>query len=55
VVPEFLGKPLRVAVQLAQQSGVELQVIGSGVAREQSPAPGTRVPAGSKVAVRFTR
>jgi beta-lactam-binding protein with PASTA domain len=55
VVPEFLGKPLRVAVQLAQQSGVELQVIGSGVAREQSPPPGTRVPAGSKVAVRFTR
>lgn len=55
VVPEFLGKPLRVAVQMAQQSGVELEVIGSGVAREQSPAPGTRVPAGSKVAVRFTR
>jgi cell division protein FtsI (penicillin-binding protein 3) len=55
VVPEFLGKPLRAAVQLAQQSGIELQVIGSGVAREQSPAPGTRVPAGSKVAVRFTR
>jgi hypothetical protein len=55
VVPEFLGKPLRVAVQMAQQSGIELEVIGSGVAREQSPAPGTRVPAGSKVAVRFMR
>lgn len=55
LVPEFVGKPLRAAVQLAQQSGLELQVVGSGVAREQSPMPGTRVPAGSKVAVRFTR
>ena len=55
VVPMFVGKPLRAAVQLAQQAGFELQVMGSGVAREQSPAPGTRLPAGSKVAVRFSR
>jgi cell division protein FtsI (penicillin-binding protein 3) len=55
VVPEFVGKSLRSSVQLAQQSGLELQIVGSGVAREQSPTPGTRVPTGSKVAVRFTR
>ena len=55
VVPEFVGKSLRASVQLAQQSGLELEVVGNGVAREQSPAPGTRVTSGSKVAVRFTR
>ena len=54
-VPSFLGKPLRDAVQLAQQSGIELDVVGSGVAREQSPAPGTHIPAGAHVAVRFAR
>ncbi len=55
VVPDFIGRSLRSSVQLAQQSGLELQVVGSGVAREQSPAPGTRVASGSKIAVRFTR
>lgn len=55
VVPSFLGKPLRDALVLAQQSGVEIDAIGSGVAREQSPAPGTRIPSGAHVAVRFAR
>jgi cell division protein FtsI (penicillin-binding protein 3) len=55
VVPSFIGKPLRSAVESAQQAGFELDVIGSGIAREQSPAPGTHLPAGSKVAVRFAR
>jgi cell division protein FtsI (penicillin-binding protein 3) len=55
VVPSFIGKPLRSAVESAQQSGFELNVIGSGIAREQSPPPGTHMPAGSKIAVRFAR
>ncbi len=55
VVPSFIGKPLRSAVQEAQQTGFELSVVGSGIAREQSPPPGTHLPAGSKIAVRFTR
>lgn len=54
-VPSFIGMPIRSAIQMAQQSGFELTILGSGVAREQSPAPGTRLPTGSKVAVRFTR
>ena len=54
-VPSFVGLPMRSAIQTAQQSGFELTILGSGVAREQSPAAGTRLPAGSKVAVRFTR
>jgi cell division protein FtsI (penicillin-binding protein 3) len=55
VVPSLIGKPLREAVEAAQASGIELEVIGSGVARAQAPPPGTRIPAGSRVAVRFAR
>jgi cell division protein FtsI (penicillin-binding protein 3) len=55
VVPSFVGKPLRTVVEMAQQQGIELDVIGSGVAREQAPAAGTRIPAGAHVAVRFAR
>jgi PASTA domain-containing protein len=54
VVPSFLGKPLRSAVESAQQSGLEINAIGSGVAREQWPAPGRHLPSGQKITVRFT-
>ncbi len=54
VVPSFLGKSLRAAVETAQQSGVEISAIGSGVAREQSPTPGNHLPSGQRVTVRFT-
>ena len=53
VVPSFLGKPLRSAVESAQQSGLEINAIGSGVAREQWPAPGSHLPSGQKITVRF--
>lgn len=55
VVPSLIGKPMRVAIESAQQAGFELTIVGSGVAKEQSPPPGTRLPAGSKIAVRFSR
>ena len=55
VVPSLVGMPLRSAVMTAQQAGFELAILGNGVAREQTPAAGSRVPAGSKIAVRFTR
>jgi cell division protein FtsI (penicillin-binding protein 3) len=54
-VPSFVGRPVRSVIELAQQQGIEVDVAGSGVAREQSPAPGTRVSAGSHVTVRFGR
>jgi cell division protein FtsI (penicillin-binding protein 3) len=53
VVPSFLGKPLRSAVEIAQQSGLEINAIGSGVAREQWPAPGSHLPSGQHITVRF--
>jgi cell division protein FtsI (penicillin-binding protein 3) len=55
VVPSLLGKSLRSAIVAAQQAGVEIEAIGSGIAREQSPAPGSRIPASSRVSVRFAR
>ena len=54
-VPDFSGKPLRTALEEAEEMGIELEVNGSGVAREQSPAAGSKVPHGGHVSVRFAR
>ena len=54
VVPSFMGKSLRSAVEAAQQSGLEINVLGSGIARQQSPLPGSHLLAGQKVTVRFS-
>jgi cell division protein FtsI/penicillin-binding protein 2 len=54
-VPSFLGKNLRSALEAAEDAGFDLDAIGSGVAREQSPAPGAHAAAGSRVVVRFGR
>jgi cell division protein FtsI (penicillin-binding protein 3) len=54
-VPSFLGEPLRVAVEAASTAGLALQIVGSGIAREQVPAPGSMVPPGTEIVVRFTR
>ena len=55
LVPSFLGKPLRSVIESAQSSGIEVDAIGSGVAREQSPPAGSHIAAGAHVAVRFER
>jgi cell division protein FtsI (penicillin-binding protein 3) len=54
-VPSFIGKNLRSAMEAAQDAGLDLNVIGSGIAREQSPPPGAHVAAGSRVTVHFGR
>jgi cell division protein FtsI (penicillin-binding protein 3) len=54
-VPSFVGKTVRGAVESAQDIGLELDAVGSGVARQQSPAAGTHVAAGARVTVRFGR
>ncbi len=55
LVPSFLGKNLRVAIEAAQDAGLDLDAVGSGTAREQSPLPGAHVAAGSRVTVHFGR
>jgi cell division protein FtsI (penicillin-binding protein 3) len=55
VVPSFLGKTVRAAVETAEENGIDLDVAGSGLAQQQQPAPGSRVAAGTRVAVQFGR
>jgi cell division protein FtsI (penicillin-binding protein 3) len=55
VVPSFVGKTVRTAIEAAQDNGLELDAIGSGIARDQSPAAGSHVAAGARVIVRFDR
>jgi cell division protein FtsI (penicillin-binding protein 3) len=52
-VPSFIGKTVRGAVEAAQDAGLELEAVGSGVARQQSPPAGTHVAAGAHVTVQF--
>jgi len=54
-VPSFVGKTFRSVVEAAQDAGLELDAVGSGIARQQSPAAGTHVPSGSRVTVQFGR
>ena len=54
-VPSFIGKSVRAALEAAEDIGLDLDAIGSGTAKEQSPSPGSHVPAGSRVVVRFGR
>ena len=54
-VPSFVGKTFRGAVEAAQDAGLELDAVGSGLARQQSPVAGSHVPTGSRVTVQFGR
>src|SRR5271166_3016431 len=53
VVPSFVGKTVRGAVEAAQDAGLQLDAVGSGVASKQTPVAGTRVAAGARVTVQF--
>ncbi|MBZ5574509.1 MAG: transpeptidase family protein [Acidobacteriia bacterium] len=55
VVPSFTGKGVRAAIEVAQENGLDLDAVGSGLAQWQSPPAGTRVLSGSKVTVKFGR
>jgi cell division protein FtsI/penicillin-binding protein 2 len=54
-VPSFVGKTVRGAVEAAQDIGLDLEAVGSGVARQQSPPAGTYVVAGARITVQFGR
>jgi len=55
VVPDFHGKAVRSALEEAQAAGIELEISGSGVGQDQSPAAGERVLPGGHVLVKFGR
>jgi len=54
-VPSFVGKTVRGAVETAQDAGLDLEAVGSGIGRQQSPTAGTHVVAGAHVTVQFGR
>jgi cell division protein FtsI (penicillin-binding protein 3) len=54
-VPSFLGKPVRTVIEESEKAGLEVDIFGSGVARQQNPPPGSRLPSGGHVTVQFAR
>jgi cell division protein FtsI (penicillin-binding protein 3) len=51
--PNFVGKTVKDVVQQAASDGVDVRLVGSGVSRTQSPAPGAVLIPGEPVQVRF--
>jgi cell division protein FtsI/penicillin-binding protein 2 len=54
-VPSFVGLSLRQVIETAAAARIDVKVVGDGTVRQQAPAPGTRVPAGTKIVVKCTR
>ena len=54
-VPLLLGMSVRQVIEAAGSAGLEVEITGSGTAREQAPAAGTKVPPGTKIVVRCER
>jgi cell division protein FtsI (penicillin-binding protein 3) len=54
-VPSLLGLPVRKVIEQAAAAGLEVEITGSGMVREQAPAPGTMVAPGTRIVVRCGR
>jgi cell division protein FtsI (penicillin-binding protein 3) len=54
-VPSLIGLPIREIIEQAGSAGLQVEIIGDGIAREQAPTPGTSVPPGTKIVVRCAR
>ena len=52
-VPSLIGLPMREALERAEEAGLELDIAGSGTAREQMPPPGAHISPGGHIAVTF--
>ena len=55
MVPDFRGKSMRDTMETASEDGIEVMVVGSGMARAQTPLPGTPLHPGDKIRIVFTR
>jgi cell division protein FtsI (penicillin-binding protein 3) len=54
VVPSLVGLPVRKVIETAAAAGLDVEIVGSGTAREQAPAPGTKVSTGTRIVVKCT-
>jgi cell division protein FtsI (penicillin-binding protein 3) len=55
VLPDFRGLAKKEVLDRCVELGIQLQANGSGVAVQQSPLPGTRIPAGGTCSVTFAK
>jgi cell division protein FtsI (penicillin-binding protein 3) len=55
VVPSFAGKSVRSAIETAEADGLDLDIVGDGVAQDQSPPAGSKVTNGTRITVHFRR
>jgi cell division protein FtsI (penicillin-binding protein 3) len=54
-VPSLIGLSVRQVIEEAGAAGLDVEITGNGLAREQAPAPGTMVTPGTKIVVRCER
>jgi cell division protein FtsI (penicillin-binding protein 3) len=54
-VPDFSGWATRRVALECEKLGLDLNVVGSGLATEQNPGAGAKVPSGTKIWVRMAR
>ncbi len=54
-VPNFRGMTLRAVLEESAATGVQIEVLGSGLVRNQEPPAGSVLPPGTRVRVQFTR
>jgi cell division protein FtsI (penicillin-binding protein 3) len=54
-VPSFIGETVKNVIQEAAENGIEVDMFGEGVAREQNPAPGAVLNPGEHIRVRFAQ
>ena len=52
-VPNFVGKTVKDVMQEAASEGVDVRMLGDGLSRAQSPAPGALLSPGEIIQVRF--
>jgi cell division protein FtsI/penicillin-binding protein 2 len=53
IVPDFVGRGVRFVTTHALENRLPIQIEGNGVAYEQTPAPGSLLPVGERIVIRF--
>ena len=54
-VPDFRGKALVAVMRESAALGLPVEIVGTGVARDQSPSPGGILPVGGRIHIQFAR
>ncbi len=54
-VPNFQGMTMRAVLQTTSSQGLPVEILGSGIARTQIPAPGAVLPPGERIRIQFVR